>query len=592
MQIPVKFLTTLLVYLISLPSCIGIIRYYFLVSFDFAALISIATISVLAVFYLIKYAGIVRSPIHLKYCAVENQQYIVHTLAVVASGLFIYLRLSADSFNHLPIVGTEGGGDSGNHVMLAESFRLSNPKEYEGQNLFYVLIGLFKSENSRNFHSAFWRSTFLLWSITFALFTLSWYKVVNKIHLSPKFLLAGGLGLSIAFAISDRAILPYFHYFQIDGFYSSIAGMGILACGIGGYTLFNNSNLRLVTLILSTIMLRHAYALNVGEFLAACCILCWAESIRINNWLNWASKVTALFFLLAALLVYSKLYPLLSIYGGFTKWKAHNALPLEALFVALACFELWNFKPTNRLSDHAYPRFLLFTGAFVGCGLLIQLAIYSFDLPQRYYFYKHAIPLFIVSGVGLIGILLRRLSELLVAPETKENRFQRNVSLSLLLGALFAAWTTSRIYNATYTVRRLDCTNGCHELSPLHFPEIQRDIEQVLESRNKKFGGILHTHWPFFNFLTASLGRHVALWNEQSTYFSGSLAREEGYCVFWAETQREKERMVAFTRDQTYTEEKKNRLAIYETLLSSQIKECAPESGKGYWKNKLCWECR
>jgi hypothetical protein len=209
-----------------------------------------------------------------------------------------------------------------------------------------------------------------------------------------------------------------------------------------------------------------------------------------------------------------------------------------------------------------------------------------------YYFYKHAMPLFLIAGVGLIGILLRRLSLLLDEPEPALRPISSRLALLALVGAFFAAWTTSRIYNVTYDVRRLDCSNGCHELSPLHFPNIQHEIESVLEVKQKKFGGILHTHWPFFNFLTASLGRHVALWNEEPTYFSGSLAREPGYCVFWAETQRERERMVGFTRDKTYTEEKKNRLRIYESLLASPIKECAQEKGSGYWRNKLCWECR
>jgi len=580
--------------LLLVPSSAGVIRFY--LDTDFEMSLVLGAIAVLVFVLFIGLVGKFRDsethPDSRKFSQHEEFSFWVILVALLCGGAFLYLRLSAPSFEQLPVIGTEGGGDSGNHVMLSENFRFKSPQEYQGQNLFYVLIGSFKGESSRNFHSAFWHSTIALWFLSFSFVILSWYAIVQKSKSFWKFIITGGIGLAISFAFSDRLILPYYHYFQIDGFYSSIAGVAVFSSAIAAYTLLSFSWHRIFVLLVSVVLLRHAYALNVGEFLVACSVALWFECLAIKGVKGNLLKALAVLIFLAAGFVYKNLFPLLSIGGGFTKWRSHNALPLEIFFVAAAFLEFWLVKQAKQANDFAYQRFLVFTGSFVGVGLLIQLAIYTFKLPQMYYFYKHAMPLFLLSGIGLIGILLRRLSFLISDVDVPALNLKGRLALFSLLGAFFAAWTTSRIYNVTYDVRRQDCSSGCFELSPLHFPNIQQEIESVLELKQKKFGGILHTHWPFFNFLTASLGRHVALWNEQPTYFSGSLAREEGYCVFWSETQREKERMLAFTRDTTFTEEKKNRLVIYNSLVSSPIKECGQETGSGYWRNTLCWECR
>jgi hypothetical protein len=582
-----------LFFLLFIPGMTGIIRFYLGLDLSSSFFASILTL-----FACLVCEYLLRRKFNSQEILTNNETVPKYSGPIISIGLLFLIalvlhnRMANPSFFNLPIVGTEGGGDAGNHVMLSESFRLKNPKEYEGQNLFYVLISAIVDPATRDFHSAFWKSTFYLWFISLSSIIFIFFSVTKKFVDWRAILASGVFGVVILLAMSDRMILPYFHYLQIDGFFSSIAGVAVLLSVWSSFALLKSWISRCFVVFSGILILRHAYALNVGEYLAAASFVCFWESRNKEKLCSLFLKGCSIILLFFAIFVYYRLFPLVKISGGFTNWKPHNAYPLMLLFLLCSFLEVRLSSTLEDECENAYVRFLKFGGAFVSIGLAVQLFVFFTDLPLNYYFYKHAIPLFVFSSIGLIGILMRKLSLRCVGDVRLESLPLNRVAKFALVVGIFVAWTNSRIYYATYPIRRFDCTNGCHELSPLHFPFIQHEVQEVLEKKGKKFGGILHTHWPFFNFLTASLNRHVALWNEQPGFFSGSLSRSAGFCVFWSETQRERQRMIGFTKDPTYTDLKKARLAIYESLVASPFKECGAERGTGYWRNVLCWECR
>jgi hypothetical protein len=438
---------------------------------------------------------------------------------------------------------TVGGWDSGNHLYLRRSFLEYDPAAYYKFVTYYGvtagfewLLGLDAFESMR----------LGFYAIPFAFIVCllaSHVAAADHDRDTVASVRVGHLVLGALFvAAALICLLPLLHYHQADGFYVHLFGLIPLMAGATLYGLVRGRITRVALLLVWCVLQRFTYGLNLGDCAATAGIMLAVEGCQLRGPRigRWALFGVASVMLVAAILVYKTLAPLVREGGGggITRPGMRYTLVGELLLTALLLsLPIVAQRVGPGLGDVA-SRLARFAATFGALNLVVHGLVVVLPHPDEYYFLKyHVYGLVLTLGISLV------VTAVLVGRALAGDPIWRRHPLPLIavgvLGlALFCIGLGYRPYEASFR-ERLRGQPPWRIIMPQADRRGWDHIQAALTAERCTFGGILAPSFTLrssdslMHFTNAALGLPGQWMDSIQRVKRGVIIEKIGACIFW-----------------------------------------------------------
>lgn len=354
---------------------------------------------------------------------------------------------------------------------------------------------------------------------------------------SPRWLyrIVSILACTLFFFLLD---LPLFFYNIGEGFWAHITSIVVLFGLWAGYTVVASARARISLAIVSILLYRFSYGLNLGDLVCTVSLIVWLEAAHLARFQR-AMRLTAAALLAASVVCYYKLLPLAYLYGGVVQVDTKASIASSVVLIAGLYGALLYLRRTqgDNTDSPIVVRFLLFPIIFSSISTLAELTYDIADLPERYYSFKYGVHRVMVlsfaAPIALMTVLLRWTQRL-------NDRFSYRSIYMLVIAALVTGGSCG-LYNC-YKIYRLG-------MSPLlipasrHFPDplfsdaIAEAISTTLDKRGSTYHGTAAFNWSSVMFLNSFMlhKQHGEAAKELAEGMStqGLTHPPPAACVFW-----------------------------------------------------------
>ncbi len=445
-----------------------------------------------------------------------------------------------------------GGGDVGDHVFYISRMQRDAAAQYNGLIVFHTFAWWWIRLTGASFYATF---AALFWCAVAVAVISVISRSVNfaAAQLSPVTRRSGAIGVLLVLVVAvipfEGVLLPVLHLLQGEGYYPQLWGLLPLLAAWIGYSAVENPLGRAIVLLLSIVVYRYTYTLNLGELVATAAVLAGVEFSHLlprHEARRWAILGCLGLGTLASYRIFSTLLVLLQN-GGATKstnvWCVIAATALMGAFLAAEAGR----EPTGS----ARARSAAFAALFSLIAAIMQTIYLLSGLPEFYYFYKFGIhPLWIATAAAVVHLP----AALLKVQRMRYGRVRRAVllsvgSIALCIGGVAFACVGVSNFRPSYLERSSSLLPPEH-LVVFNEPEAAAIISKVLQERSLRFGGyITRPAWALSGFMNAAFGMSHRF--RDPYYRSGAVRSKKGNCVFWDSTPGNLERLDLVSRGQS-----------------------------------------
>ena len=450
----------------------------------------------------------------------------VGVLAAVAAMVSAVLLFA---FRAAPFAGfpSFGSGDAGNHVWQKYRFTTTNPRTYEGMT---VLYGIWHWLERLGADDLF--VSRLSWQLALvACVVLALVSARTYLPAWPRTLRTWALtacAVLLAFWAAGAVTLPFFFYYQSDGFTAQVFALLPFVLAVLLYSLPSRRSLRLLALLGAIFFFRFTYLLNLGDLVLAAGLLFWSEarSSGLRPPVTLALRVIGALLALVGLgtcVVVQRVFPTKG--GFFTTPLTPELVGLGAtavLFAAVVPFMNFFEVPVAPVEQ----RLTRLLAVLTGVPVLVVTSWLIRDGRIAYYPQKYAFCAIVLASLCVVPVAVGSANRLVRFGKTPLAGVAASALLVLAGGGLAGLAQSASTYVPIFVERFGE--PPFHYLSVHAELPVWRRIEKTLAREHASFGGLLTPRWPESTFTNA----HFGILDQGS--LTPTLGKPEaGRCVFW-----------------------------------------------------------
>lgn len=471
---------------------------------------------------------------------------------------------------------TVGGGDFGNHLALAEQLADRMPRVYVGFTGWHATVWtvshLWDLDIADAAAVAIHAGAGAAWAVAGVVAV-----VLGAAGRSGAAAWAGGAvgGVALLWVASGWGF-ALTHYLAAEGFVAQLYALLPWHLGLWAVATARTRLGRWIGALIGLVLLRFVYGIDLPEQLLALAMLTWV----LASWSPAAAMETILRGLGGErLLAAPKRWAEAPLVRTAWPWLWRGAAALlvfEALLFCLMLAQSWKkagsvMTPTLTGRELALALGVAATVLLglagrrqrpaaawllvcVGAGaLLVAMHLLLPELPRQYYLFKHGMLLEwmgLLAAAGAVGAACAALVERGTAPVEGagggREALPRAAATAVLAAALgLVVWAPGRIAASNARLwQGYEEHIGARpwaQIAPLVDPSLPA-LARTLRSEGWTVAGVLHPHWPVYNFATSAAHGwqpiepdiEVALQEKRWTYFVHAAPVEPGTCVVFA----------------------------------------------------------